>query len=481
MVSSERTYKQRLELTDFQSSFLESFLQENSTRCHIIVAPPGAGKTITGAKVAADLLDRNLEARVLVIAPGPLLGQWRNSLSQLVPEAPIHIIDRMAFRSLQVAKSEQTGFWPPGVSIMSVDIAKRHEIADQILVDPWRLVLLDEAHIASGESKTLLSKLHRSGSVERLLLMTATWNEALRNACPDSEVTDWTGAINNLMKAWLHQAGKQRRALFRYQRTPDEVLFLRRLTTFTDWVLESDDRPQGTLACKLLLHMASSSILAFAESWERLGIMRLDAASRTNHDQEATERSSRLAMSETHLEWLEALVSHGEQELDRLAMDVTQALQNVAGDGKLAALGKLLQQLGSEGAPRRVCILTSFKTTSGYLQYADLAQANEKCRVVTSFLDAQKREQEINAYLVEGGILVGTDAALSEYPLEGTDAVIHYDMPRSLAQMQARHSHFWSATAEDSPIEYAFRDESQTLALEGELLRLHRWNLSSLD
>lgn len=429
------------------------------------------GKTQTAAILAAECVQNEPDGRVLVLAPAPLIPMWTSVLSERVGHTSVHRVDRKRFRELELEKERNRRFWPSGISLLSDDTAKRDEIAERLSISDWTLVIYDEAHRGLGQRGQLMELLQRSDSVRRILLLTATLIFEPHGIRPDCVATDWTPEMRTALQSWLRAADGSKRCLLRYQRAPSEARFLRELLALS----QEQESPGATAASRAVirirLHMASSSILAFSDRWQSLAFP---------HPEVDPGQSVGLQESD----W--GLHAHQEAENPETAARGLQrgkaqglllrALEDVHEDGKLAALQVLIARLISRTESRRICILTMYQSTAEYLRYGDIVDACIPCHVLTGSLDGESRDRVISEYHKNGGVLIGTDASTRGLSIASPTDVIHYDLPPSARSMLARRSLYASSPA-DVAVEHAFRDESQILPIETELLKLHGWEV----
>ncbi|MGZ6322138.1 MAG: helicase-related protein, partial [Ktedonobacterales bacterium] len=147
----------------------------------------GLGTTIEAGLIVTELMARQLASRMLVICPANLREQWREQLSYF-----FHLVDARIFSSTHRRALERE--LPAGANpwefyrclIVSEDYAKEAAIRQQILEQPWDIVLIDEAHTLAKPHQSseddrvdmdrwhLAEALSSSPRVRHLLLLTAT-------------------------------------------------------------------------------------------------------------------------------------------------------------------------------------------------------------------------------------------------------------------------------------------------------------------
>ena len=155
----------------------EHLLKHNPLR-FLLADDAGAGKTImTGLYIQESLLRRQV-ARILIVPPAGLIGNW---------ERELRVCFRLQFRILSSADAANTNpFDDPEnrLAIISLDTLRQERMQDCLFeAQPYDLVVFDEAHKLSAryESDGTIDKSKRYELAERiadqqknLLLLTAT-------------------------------------------------------------------------------------------------------------------------------------------------------------------------------------------------------------------------------------------------------------------------------------------------------------------
>jgi superfamily II DNA or RNA helicase len=134
----------------------------------------GLGKTIEAGLVLAELRARSALDRALVLAPPGLCDQWRAELSDRFG-LDSTVSDAAWLRGLRPVLPAGLNPWSvPGIRVASIDFAKRPEVRRGLERVCWDAVVVDEAHLAAGDSERR-SAAHALASRARLvLLLTAT-------------------------------------------------------------------------------------------------------------------------------------------------------------------------------------------------------------------------------------------------------------------------------------------------------------------
>ncbi|MEQ8853911.1 helicase-related protein [Gimesia sp.] len=144
----------------------------------LLADDPGAGKTIMAGLLIKELIVRGDLKRCMIVAPGNLVEQWQDELSDKF-QLPFEIMTNDKF------ESAYSGNWflENDLVICRLDKLSRNEsIQDKLKVTDWDLIVVDEAHKMSaslfgGEVKE--TKRHKLGLLLReltrhFLLMSAT-------------------------------------------------------------------------------------------------------------------------------------------------------------------------------------------------------------------------------------------------------------------------------------------------------------------
>lgn len=156
----------------------ESMLPRQPLR-FVLADDPGAGKTIMAGLYMRELIMRADAKRILVVAPGSLVEQWKEELTSKFG------LDFFIYGNyLETADPNNNPFETYNQLIVRLDQLSRNEDLQQKLCKPgWDLIVVDEAHklAAHWSSSSKLDKTARyrfgealSACARHFLLMTAT-------------------------------------------------------------------------------------------------------------------------------------------------------------------------------------------------------------------------------------------------------------------------------------------------------------------
>jgi len=155
----------------------ESMLPRQPLR-FVLADDPGAGKTIMAGLYIRELIMRADARRILVVAPGSLVEQWRDELFE-----KFGLEFRIYSPLLEQASPSGNPFEDQHQLIVRLDqLSRNEELQDKLCAAGWDLVVFDEAHkLAAHYFGSKLEKTGRFRFAERLgahtrhlLLMTAT-------------------------------------------------------------------------------------------------------------------------------------------------------------------------------------------------------------------------------------------------------------------------------------------------------------------
>src|ERR1035437_10103165 len=155
----------------------ESMLPRQPLR-FVLADDPGAGKTIMAGLYIRELIMRADARRIVIVAPGSLVEQWRDELFE-----KFGLEFRVFSKDLEAASPSGNPFEDHDHLIVRLDqMARNEELQEKLLATSWDLVIFDEAHKLSAHF--FGSKLEKTGRfvfaeklgarTRHLLLLTAT-------------------------------------------------------------------------------------------------------------------------------------------------------------------------------------------------------------------------------------------------------------------------------------------------------------------
>jgi superfamily II DNA or RNA helicase len=155
----------------------ESMLPRQPLR-FVLADDPGAGKTIMAGLYMRELIMRADARRILVVAPGSLVEQWRDELYE-----KFGLEFRIFSKELEAASPSGNPFADHDHLIVRLDqMSRNEESQDKLCLASWDLVVFDEAHKLSahffGREMKRTKRFNFAEKIgqhtRHLLLMTAT-------------------------------------------------------------------------------------------------------------------------------------------------------------------------------------------------------------------------------------------------------------------------------------------------------------------
>lgn len=392
----------RFEPFSYQLEAAERVLRHMQGRA-ILADEVGLGKTIEAGLVLSELRLRGLAARVLVLTPAGLVGQWREELER-----------KFAVPSLVAAASTfeaPTGEGGHPVVIASLAAARRTPLKTALVQHSWDLVIADEAHRLKNP-RSASARFARSLRARYLLLLTAT---PVENRLSDlfelvSLVRPGSLGTAKEFRARHGAMGGDRPArnvaelrlamrevMVRHRRSELTVMLPRRLAetvrvspaaeeaelyrSVSQRVRDEagDAGPARTLALRSVQRLAGSSPQALAPSLAKLG-------------------------------W----------------EDLAACADQVPGTGKASALLEVLRRHRERG--EKVVVFTAFRQTLDML--ASLAAADGVPAVVYhGGLARAAKDAAIATFRDEAPVLLSTEAAGEGRNLQFCHAMVNFDLP----------------------------------------------------
>lgn len=154
---------------------LEPALAVLSGKRRILIADDvGLGKTIQAGLIVAEILQRQADARILVLAPSSLTAQWRQELRSRFFLSS-HVADAETFTRLRAERAYLSNPWlRPGVWIASIDYLKQPHVLDGLPPRAFDVVVIDEAHTLAGDSQRHAAANTIARAAQHVILLTAT-------------------------------------------------------------------------------------------------------------------------------------------------------------------------------------------------------------------------------------------------------------------------------------------------------------------
>jgi len=468
-------------LLPFQAEFTLGFLGSKDKPYWQLASPVGTGKTRIAGAIIASELEGAFDKRILVIAPALLLDQWQSTLSETLSLSGVNctpmIVDRKGYLELESRVPVGESPFPlPAVILMSLDLAKREDMALKLEETPWDLVIFDESHLLTGRRRSLFDVLKKSGAARRVLLLTAMERQIYADVVTKSirveDIKDWDGKplFRPMEKNWLN---------IYYERTEEEIRFLDALYEFSKELIEiySDRWPLVTN----ILRAASSSTYAtesmlrrLLENWKFIRNKIAHGITLTDEDLETAQQE--LVREIDEVEVLEAIPEGITVQAEKFISlyqkleELINRLEEIQTDSKLNCLLSYIKDSVQDKKKQYLCIWTSFRNTADYIM-SSLEDLNIAVHVLTGSLNIDERCRRLDLFKIGGGILISTDAMLEGVALQFVDEALNYDLPISPIKLEQRWGRFLRIGRKSEFRMVFMRDKSGAFPWEENLLR----------
>jgi len=475
-------------LLPFQVKFAQSFLESEHLPFQELVLPPGTGKTRMAVALITYEMKLSTHKRILVLAQTAILNQWKSELiSMLLSEGqtitPL-IVDRKMYLELESSVSPGESPWPTtGIVLMSIDFAKRDDIAPSIMSVDWDFVIFDDSHLLRGKRRVFFNLLQKSGVVRRALLLTNSPSHLrgiVSSQVKYSDIVDWN-------ERSLFPSFKKQLISVRYNRTDLERSFLNKLHEFVRSL--SNMQSFGKLYEVIIIRNATSSMYAIDGMLRRLRDAWNPVRNRMAHGViSATEDTFQKVQKKlitvadllgdsddvsADINQIRAGMTMQPDQFLYLFNNLESLLDQIEGirtDSKLDALLGYLQKDCKIIDKTHICIWTSFRSTAQYL-ISNLQDLKKPLYLMTGVLEPTERQSVVRSFREKGGVLITTDASLSGITLEFVNKCINYDLPPNPQVFEQRWGRFLRLGRNTDFEMVILRDESNSLPWEEDLAK----------
>ncbi len=477
----------------------ESMLPRTPLR-FVLADDPGAGKTIMAGLYIRELIMRADARRILIVAPGSLVEQWRDELFE-----KFGLEFNVFSKDLELASPSGNPFDDSDQLIVRLDqMSRNEELQEKLCNAGWDLVVFDEAHKLAAHF--FGNKLERTGRyrfaeklgahTRHLLLMTATPHNGkdedfqLFLALLDSDrfygkfrdgvhVVDASDLMRRMVKEELVKFDgtplfPERRAYtVNYKLSDIEAALYEAVTHYVQMEMGKADQLEGQrrgsvgFALTSLQRRLASSPEAIFQSLkrrrerlerrlreERLGArgqqLQADALEAVPDDDDDLDAGQEETLQENLIDQATASRTVAELELEIVSL---QGLEHQAGkvvasgqDRKWEELSKILQRddrmHDASGRQRKLIIFSEHRDTLNYLHRKISGVIGNPDAVITihggTQRDERRRLQAIFRSDPEIRILIATDAAGEGVNLQNANLMVNYDLPWNPNRLEQR-------------------------------------------
>ncbi len=477
----------------------ESMLPRQPLR-FVLADDPGAGKTIMAGLYIRELIMRADARRIVIVAPGSLVEQWRDELFE-----KFGLEFNIYSPFLEQASSTGNPFETHNQLIVRLDqLSRSEELQEKLCAAGWDLAVFDEAHklaahyFGSKLEKTARFKLAEKlgACVRHVLLMTATPHNGKEEdfqlflSLLDSDrfygkfrdgvhKVDASDLMRRMVKEELLRFDgtplfPERRAYtVNYTLSKAEAALYEAVTQYVRTEMGKADELGGPrkgsvgFALTTLQRRLASSPEAIYQSLrrrkerlenrlrdEKLGVRGRSAPEEppeyVPEDDDDLNAEEQENLEETLVDEATAAlsISELEAEIQILASLEKQAKALVASgyDRKWDELSKILQNdpemRDASGRQRKIIIFSEHRDTLNYLHGKIVGVLGNAGAIVTihggTHRDERRRLQALFRSDVDVRVLIATDAAGEGVNLQNANLMVNYDLPWNPNRLEQR-------------------------------------------
>jgi len=425
----------RLELLPYQLEPALALLHGLGARL-LIADEVGLGKTVQAMLAVSELRARGAAPRLLIVCPAGLREQWAEECATRF-NLSLAILDQAGVRRAgQLVPTGGNPWTTQPLAVASIDYVKRPEVLPLVLAGNWDVVIIDEAHGASGQSE-------RRHAVERLchrapyvLLLTATPHsgneQAFAALCGFGDHGDRLVVFRRTRLETGRDAGRRTHTI-RVPMTNAERRMHAALAALTTAIRrEATHMDRHVWLMLSLLHKrALSSPYALARSAERRLALLGDFATE-GADQlvlPLDDSSGELDPSDSPPMWSRPALRNRTQERRLLENLLETARQAEGTEGKLARVRRLLDSVREP-----VIVFTEYRDTLLHVR----SQLAPGAAIVHGGMTREQRRAALEAFPA-AGVLLATDAAGEGLNLQRQcRCVINLELPWNPMRLEQR-------------------------------------------
>ncbi|KAA6184259.1 DUF3883 domain-containing protein [Thiohalocapsa marina] len=475
----------------------ESMLPRQPLR-YVLADDPGAGKTIMAGLYIRELIMRADAHRILIVAPGSLVEQWRDELYEKFG-LEFHIYSAL----LEQTSPSGNPFEDFPRLIARLDqLSRNEELQEKLCAPGWDLAVFDEAHkLAAHYFGAKLEKTGRfrfaeklGAHVRHLLLMTATPHNGKEEdfqlflSLLDSDrfygkfrdgvhKVDPSDLMRRMVKEELVKFDgtplfPERRAYtVNYELSPSEAVLYEAVTEYVKTEMGKVDELKGRrkgsvgFALTALQRRLASSPEAIFQSLkrrrerlesrlreEKLGIKGQQALAETliPEDDDDLTAEEQETLEETLIDEATAAQTVAELEAEILILrDLEHQAKTLVASGqdrKWEELSKILQNdpamRDASGRQRKLILFSEHRDTLNYLHGKIAGVLGNPSAIVTihggTHRDERRRLQALFRSDPDVRVLVATDAAGEGVNLQNANLMVNYDLPWNPNRLEQR-------------------------------------------
>lgn len=416
-------------LASFQRRFIEQFV--GGRGFYVLDWPTGAGKTTTAIHIIEWILKAKPSARVLVIVGHKVLQQF---LSERLASGGVNVksIDRYEYRLMQDSAVEGEAMWERGITyLLAENFAMEDDIVASVGATDWDLLVTVEANGVFAQ-KSLLAERIASSSPNLRVLVESRGETPLRSiggnpwnivSLRREDLNDPSGPASVRIEPTVE--------IVNIEPTPTEAGLTKTAAAIIE-ALKSFGPDADAVAQDFAARLDSSPV-AFEEAARRLRNViahGLAPWSFSEPNAKDAERGNHLGSGGVH-----------DANLFAALTDYLLQIEYLEIDSKIAGLKS---EIGKEmrAGRRHICIYSSYASSLLYVKAA-LDEESISAYLILESQAQNEREQAIEGFYQQGGILLGATPMLMEgVDLVFVDTLVLYDLPRTAGLLNQLYGRF---------------------------------------
>ena len=468
----------------------------------VLADDPGAGKTIMAGLYIRELIMRADARRIVIVAPGSLVEQWREELFE-----KFGLEFRVFTRDLEAATPSGNPFEDIDHLIVRLDqMARNEELQEKLCAAGWDLVVFDEAHKLGAQTRHLLlmTATPHSGKEEDFqLFLSLLDSDRFYGKFRDGvHKVDCSDLIRRMVKEKLVKFDgtplfPERKAYtVNYQLSDLEAALYEAVTDYVKTEMGKADQLDGKrkgsvgFALTSLQRRLASSPEAIFQSLkrrrerlerrlreEKIGARGQKLLAETLIDVPEDEDDFNAEEQETMEETLvvQATASQTIAELEGeifILQTLEQQAKGLVASGKDRKWDELSRILQNEpqmrdagGRMRKIIIFSEHRDTLNYLheKIAGVLGSHDAIVVIHGAVhrDDRRKAQELFRSDPDIRVLVATDAAGEGINLQNANLMVNYDLPWNPNRLEQRFGrihrigqqevcHLWNLVAKET-------------------------------
>ena len=468
----------------------------------VLADDPGAGKTIMAGLYIRELIMRADARRIVIVAPGSLVEQWREELFE-----KFGLEFRVFTRDLEAATPSGNPFEDIDHLIVRLDqMARNEELQEKLCAAGWDLVVFDEAHKLAAQTRHLLlmTATPHSGKEEDFqLFLSLLDSDRFYGKFRDGvHKVDCSDLIRRMVKEKLVKFDgtplfPERKAYtVNYQLSDLEAALYEAVTDYVKTEMGKADQLDGKrkgsvgFALTSLQRRLASSPEAIFQSLkrrrerlerrlreEKIGARGQKLLAETLIDVPEDEDDFNAEEQETMEETLvvQATASQTIAELEGeifILQTLEQQAKSLVASGKDRKWDELSRILQNEpqmrdagGRMRKIIIFSEHRDTLNYLheKIAGVLGSHDAIVVIHGAVhrDDRRKAQELFRSDPDIRVLVATDAAGEGINLQNANLMVNYDLPWNPNRLEQRFGrihrigqqevcHLWNLVAKET-------------------------------